>query len=250
MDNFIIYGHRGAPLHKPENTLSSFREAIRLGANGIELDIHMTKDGHLVVIHDPTLERTTNGKGYVHRHTLREIKRLRADRSFHLPYEVARVPTLAEIFHLVRKLKYPPYLNIELKNLFIPYRGMEENVIRLLQTYRLQKRCVISSYNFHSLQKIKKLAPEVKTALLYFGRLSAPWSLAQTIGASAIHPPVAQVSRAFVKASHRAGLKIFPYTVDEPQTMVRFIQWGVDGLITNDPLLARKVYAHVADRAK
>lgn len=166
---FLIYAHRGASLIRPENTIPAFRAAVRLGANGIEFDVQLTRDGYPVIIHDYTLNRTTNGSGKVSSYTLEQIKQLSAGAWFDKKYESVRVPTVEEVLKLVRKTDI--FVNIELKNFPIKQPGMEERVTELIEKYKLYEQAVLSTFLPSSLNKINKLNPHIMTAFLYFGKL-------------------------------------------------------------------------------
>jgi len=233
MNKFQVIAHRGASAISPENTIIAFKRAIEIGADAIETDVQMTKDGHLVLIHDEQLGRTTNGTGWVKDLTLEEIKQLDAGSWFSAAYGGETIPTLDEFFHLISPTSL--WVNIEIKDGFILYPGIEEALVEKIKEYHLQERVLISSFNHYSIVKIKKLAPDFKTAVLYLEGLYQPWDYARNLGATALHPEKNVIFPEVVRAAHQAGMKIYPFTVDEKKEMRRIIAMGADGIMTNVP---------------
>lgn len=236
--NFMIFAHRGASHLLPENTLPAFKKAIQLGANGIELDVHLTKDGHPVVIHDEKLNRTTNGKGLVKNQNLRDLIRLSAGAWFHERYAHYRIPTLEDIFK--RASHYPVLLNVEMKNVWIRYEGLEKKIIGLIHKYGLQDRIILSSFNPTSLKLVSQLDKEIATGFLYFGKLDDPWAMAVDLGVHTIHPPIESLTRDFVKKSHTRGFLVCPYHVNRWRQINHALDCQVDGVITMYPERVRK----------
>ncbi|QRG69596.1 glycerophosphodiester phosphodiesterase [Brevibacillus choshinensis] len=233
----LIYAHRGASGLFPENTMESFYAAVRRRANGIELDVQLTRDDKLVVIHDHTLDRTTTGSGLVRRHTMQELKQLRADRGSR--FSKARIPTLREVFQAFSDT--PLRFIIELKNFLSDQPDLEERVIELIRRYHLTERTIISSFNFDSLLHIKKLDPSQTTGLLYVGPMPRPWEVALRYQADQLHVPVDQLTADVIDASHRHDLTVLGWTVNSTQEIEAALDNGVDGLITNYPGRARKI---------
>lgn len=227
-----IFGHRGAAGTHPENTMISFIESERIHADGIELDVQLTKDGEIVVIHDETLERTTTGTGFVKDHTLKEIRSL--DASYKFPdYGVCKVPSLEEVFNWALSNKL--IINVELKNSVIPYAGMEEKVIHLVRTYHYEKRVIISSFNHESLEKCLKLAPEIEVGVLYHEKKTEPWVYARKLGATSIHPNYRVISNSTIQKSQDNGIAVRPYTVNKQKEMERLLSVNCAAIITDYP---------------
>lgn len=182
-----IWAHRGCSQMYPENTLLAFGKAAEInGLTGIELDIQLTKDGHMVVFHDESLERTTNGIGRLCDFTLSELRKLKIN-SINGGYE--RIPTITEVFDLLEKrLKSGLKLNIELKNNIIPYEGMEYKIIDLVHKCGLEDRVIYSSFSALSIEKIKELDPEAETAILDVKVSDCLYKLKGGCGAEALHP--------------------------------------------------------------
>ncbi|WP_134700180.1 glycerophosphodiester phosphodiesterase [Ammoniphilus sp. YIM 78166] len=236
--SFCIFAHRGASHIYPENTLSSFREAIRRGATGIELDVQLSKDGHPVVIHDESLNRTTNGSGLVKHHTLKQLKALSAGSWFHPRYERMKIPTLEEVFQRIQRSRV--LLNIEMKNLLIRSQNLEEQIIHLITKYNLKEQVILSSFSPQSIEVVKKLNPHITTGLLYFGKLDEPWKLASELNAQYLQPPIEVLTPELVQQSRLHQLQICPYGVNEPKDYVLAVRCNVDGVITMYPEKARK----------
>lgn len=182
-----IWAHRGCSQRYPENTLLAFERAAEInGLEGIELDIQFTKDGHLVVCHDERVDRTTDGIGEVRQYTLAELKKLRIDAG-NGKYE--QIPTMEEVLDLLGdKLKSGLRLNIELKNSVFPYEGMEEKIVDLIRRRDLEKQIVFSTFYAKSLQRIRKLDPNVELGILDRKVSDCLYKLKGGCGADALHP--------------------------------------------------------------
>ena len=232
----LILAHRGASLEAPENTLAAFRQAIELGADGIELDVHLSGDGELVVIHDERVDRTTNGKGWVKDLTLSQLKSLDAGSWFDPAFKGERIPTLKEVIDLVSgRCKL---INIEIKSGIVLYPGIEEKVLREVEAADLLGKVIMSSFNHFSLKTIKEINPNVKTGILYIEGLVDPWIYARHVPADALHPIFHAVTPEIVNGAHSAGLGVHVWTVDKPEDITRMSGYGVDAVITNDPRTA------------
>lgn len=244
MTKVINFAHRGASAACPENTMAAFRRALELGATGIETDVQLTKDGHLVLIHDESVNRTTNGKGYIKDKTLKEVRALDAGSWFQDGnYAGEKIPLLEELLELLADRD--TVLNIELKNGVFFYPGMEQKVIDAVRQYDMSDRVIISSFNHYSLVHFKELAPDIETGILYMEGLYRPWDYALTLGAQALHSYHPAVLPEFVSEAAAAGIVYHPWTVNDRKRMEELISAGVDGIITDVPdvlagILARK----------
>lgn len=234
-----IWAHRGASAIAPENTMAAFVKAYEQGADGIELDIHRTTDGVLIVMHDEHVARTTTGRGYLHSAHSSWVKTLDAGVRFHPQFAGEKVPTLEEVLAFLRSTTLK--LNVEMKNQQIHYSRMEEDLLTLLKNYGMLERTVISSFNHDSLRKLKLLDAQASTAVLCTEFRPAPLPYALQMGASAIHPSYKSVNPDFLREARRAKLAIRPYTVDDELILRTLNHWGADGVITNRPDLARRV---------
>lgn len=244
MDKIQVIAHRGASAISPENTMIAFKRAIEMGVDAIETDVQMTKDGHLVLIHDEQIDRTTNGSGWVKDFTLEQIKRLDAGSWFSSSYGRETIPTLDEFFRLI----YPTslWVNIEIKMGFVFYPGIEEKLIQKIKEYQMENRVIVSSFNHYSIVLIKEIAPEIETAVLFMEGLYEPWNYARHLGSNFLHPYKEVVYTYFMEGAHQAGMKVQPFTVDDKEEMMSMIKMGVDGIMTNVPdkllLLLRELF--------
>lgn len=182
-----IWAHRGCSQRYPENTLLAFEKAAQLqGLTGIELDIQLTKDGQIVVIHDERVDRTTDGTGCVRDYSLAELKQLRIDGG-NSPYQ--SIPTIEEVFELLyERLKAGLKLNIELKNSNVPYEGMEKKIVDLVHRTGIEDSVVYSTFYAGSLEKIRMLDPEAELGILDIKASDCMYKLMGGCGATALHP--------------------------------------------------------------
>ena len=164
--------HRGFSGKYPENTMLAFRKALEAGAEGIEFDVHMTKDDQLVIIHDELLDRTTDGTGLVRDYTLEELRRLDASAGFRGVFGKNPIPTLEEYYELIKDWEI--LTNIELKTGVIWYPGIEEKVLKVIDHYGRRKDTIISSFNHFSILRMKELAPDIVCGFLEESRIIAP----------------------------------------------------------------------------
>lgn len=231
-----ICAHRGFSHIAPENTLAAFQKAIEVGADGIELDVQMTKDGHLVVIHDEWLNRTTTGQGWVKDHTLKEIRELSAGLWFDPSFADERVPTLEEVFELIEPTSL--WVNVELKNNIVRYPQLEEQVIALMDRFQIEKRVILSTFNHYSLKHLHQYRSQLSLGVLYSCNLYEPWNYAIQLGTTAIHPFFATLDDEIIEQTHLAGISIRTYTVDEPVYIKQLLKQQIDTIITNDPATA------------
>lgn len=236
MSNTKVIAHRGASNKAPENTIPAFQTAIRQGADGIELDVQMSKDGELVVIHDEQIDRTSNSAGRVCDFNLVELKSMDFGSWFSKEYESISLPTLREVMDIIKDTKLN--LNIEIKNGIINYQKIEEKIIDLVSKYNLDDRVIYSSFNHYSLMKIKKINSDAKIGLLYVAGLYEPWQYAQRLGADALHPLYLSLNDEIVSKCTERDIIVNTYTVDDEVSMVKLFNLGIDGIITNKPDIA------------
>ena len=214
----IIFGHRGAPGHprRGENTRASFRKALEYGANGLEFDVRRCGDGQLVIIHDDTINRTTNGRGRVSRLSYEELRNF--DAGLGEP-----IPLLSDVLD---EFAGQCLLNIELKD-----AGIACDVKKLLLERRIGSNVIVSAFEW---QELPSLRPEVPIAVLSSKRRNLI-PRARELGATAIHPHRHIVSPALIAAAHEADLRVYAWTVNDPAEMARFRELGVDGIFTDFP---------------
>jgi len=229
----IIFAHRGASGTRPENTMSAFRRAIELGATGIETDVQLSQDGEPVLIHDETLTRTASSSGCVMDKTYEELRHLDAGSWYHPEFMGESIPHLNELLALAKQTGI--ILNLELKNTVCDYPGLEEKVIAAVREYGLEKQTVLSSFNHYSLVLCKKLAPEIRTGILYMEGLYRPWDYAKSIGADALHAYHPAVRAEWVSEASAAGVDYHPFTVNDEEQLQTLIDMDVAGIITDHP---------------
>jgi len=237
MAQTLNVAHRGASSLAPENTLAAFIKAADLGADGLELDVQLSKDGKLVVIHDEQLDRTTNGKGLVKDYTLAELKELDAGSWFSPQFSGQRILTLEEVFAEFQGM----HINIEIKSGVILYPGIEKAVLDLVQEWKAEDRVLISSFNHYSLAECQKLNPEIRTGILYMAGLYQPWEYAKKLGCYSIHPLFYGVKPEIIQGCKEHKLAIYAWTVDDSQHMSTLLKGGVEAIITNRPQDLRDV---------
>jgi glycerophosphoryl diester phosphodiesterase len=241
LDRPLNFAHRGASYEAPENTLAAFMLAFELGADGIEFDVQLSKDGEAVVIHDFTLSKTTDGNGPVHDKSLAELKALDAGGWFDPIFAGQRIPTLQEVIDTAgRRL----LLNIELKSKSLRDDGLAAVVVRTVEENHLLDRVVLSSFNPLVLRQVRQLNPWIPIGLLYAPDagllLSRPWSR-HLLSLNALHPHYSAVDAAYVQWAKKRGYRVNVWTVDDPGDMWQLMRFGADAIITNRPDLLRQV---------
>lgn len=241
-----IYGHRGSAATHPENTLVSFAKAASAGAEGIEMDVHLSSDGAVVVMHDECLERTSNGKGLVKNYTLTQLKTLDVGSWFSQEFAGQRIPTLEEV--LQHNRDWNMKLNIELKNGVEPYPQLEEKVVQLIEKYKTIDQVVLSSFNHYSLVKLKQINPEIETAVLLMEKLYKPWDYAHTVGANSIHCYHPAVDKTMVSKAQNAHIHVRAFTVNEDHHIQSLIQWQCSGIITDNPEKAINIRKNTGEK--
>lgn len=226
-----VWAHRGVSGHAPENTLPAFELAHTLGADGIELNVQLTKDGVPVVIHDERIDRVSDGTGYVKDYTLEELKNFNVNKNFQA-YGRVTIPTLEEVYDLVKKTDL--VINLELKNSTIFYEGMEEKVLRLAEEKGLADRMVYSSFNHYSMRRLQKLLPTARIAFLYSNGILDMADYAVRYGAYAVHPSVKNTEYpGMVRECRERNIKVHVWTVNEEADFEKMRRLGVDAVITN-----------------
>lgn len=233
MSDLINFAHRGAAGYYPENTMLAFAKALELGATGIETDVQMTRDGELVLNHDETLQRTAGTPEWVKDLTLTEIKQREAGSWFREEFAGERIPTLEELLDLVRNTD--TIVNLELKTGVVLYPGIEQKVLDTVRRFGLSERIIISSFNHYSLVECKKLAPDIRTGILYMEGLYEPWDYAKRVGADALHAYQYALTPELVAEAKANGVVYHPFTVNDTKLMQALIAAGVAGIITDYP---------------
>lgn len=228
-----VYAHRGASGYAPENTLEAFDLAARQGAQGVELDVHLSRDGVVIVGHDETIDRCSNGSGRMCDMTVAELKKLRFNKAFPA-YEHATLPTLREVFELLKPTGLA--VNVELKNSVIEYQGMEQKCIDLAAEMGMTDRVLYSSFNHHSLLRVKRIDETIRCGLLYNATMVRPWAYAVALGMDALHPHWHELLVPHAcKRAHKAGIMVNPWTVNTEADLRAVFAAGCDIAITNYP---------------
>lgn len=232
--------HRGANRVAPENTLSAFRAAVEMGADGVELDVQLSKDGEIVVIHNFDLDLTTDGRGPVKRKTLAELKTLDAGSHFSPEFAGTSVPTLQEVF-----VALGPVLlfNIELKTTSFGDEGLEAEVVRLIEDHNMADRVVLSSFNPLSLRRARRTNPHIPLGLLWDSKLSKIPALLFRLLArpDMLHPHWTTVTPQMSAREKDRGTPINVWTCNEAQDMTRLVKMGVNSIITDRPDRLKRV---------
>lgn len=237
----FVWAHRGASGYLPENTLMAFQEVVDMGADGIELDVQLTKDDEIVVIHDEWIDRTSNGKGWVKDYTLEELRGFNYNKT-KPEVEHADIPTMREVFELIKPTNL--VINIELKTGVVFYKKLEEKIMALTKEYGMEDRVIYSSFNHATIVKIHQLDPTAKVGFLYAdGTLDMP-EYGKKHGVNALHPALYNLQYpGYMEACKANGLEVNTWTVNEMEHMVMACQLGVNAIITNYPDLALQVVA-------
>ncbi|MBT3338825.1 MAG: glycerophosphodiester phosphodiesterase [Anaerolineae bacterium] len=229
-----IFAHRGASAHAPENTLAAFELAREQGADAIELDVKLSADGIPVVIHDSTVDRTTNGSGSVSNLSLASLQELDAG-------DGQRIPTLDEVFAAVGQ---DLYINVELTNYGSPNDALVEKVVEVIEKHALQERILFSSFFAKNLHRAAELLPDTPRGLLALPGLLGLWARIFGFRAKAyqaVHPSIKNVNAKMIARAHQRGKRVHVWTVNTADEMRQLVEWGVDGIFTDDPKLAVEI---------
>lgn len=235
----VNFAHRGASGYYPENTMIAFEWAYKMGADGIETDVQMTKDGVLILFHDEMVNRTTDGVGFIKDYTYNELNKLDAGKWFSNEFIGIKIPSVEEVLSYFKNKE--TVINFEIKNSVIDYKGIEEKLIDVIVNYNMENRVILSSFNHVSMVKCKKINKNIKTALLVEEKLYCPENYVKTALADGIHPHYYSINKETIRNIKKEGLFINTYTVNDANYMRYFIQGGVDGIITNYPDKLKKV---------
>ena len=245
MKKTLIWAHRGASGYAPENTLEAFQKAIDMGADGIELDVQMTKDGQLVIIHDETINRVSDGKGWVKDYTYEELLQFNFNKKYPDMGKI-KIPTLEEVYLLLKDTNL--YINVELKNGIIFYENLEERVMELTRKMGYEERVIYSSFNHYSVMKLKELDPTVKTAFIYQDGYLDMAEYAEIYSVEALHPALYNLQYPnFINDCKSKGIVLRVWTVNKKNDMKMLCENGVQGIITNFPDIARKIVDEYAE---
>ena len=225
MNKILKIGHRGAKGYEPENTLAAFEKAINMNVEGIELDVHLSSDGQLMVLHDETIDRTTNGKGFVHQFSLKELKSFRIE-------QTQEIPTLAEVFDLVKRRCF---INIELKG-----SDTVKAVTELISHYISEKNWkykdfLVSSFNWKMLEEIQLLDPKIRIGVLTEESIEEALAFAKKTKAFSIHPNFRLLTKENVALQQKNGFQVYPWTVNSEEDIQKIKSFNINGIISDFP---------------
>jgi len=238
MSKPLIWAHRGASGYAPENTLTAFEKANEMHADGIELDLQMTKDGVIVVCHDEELERVSNGKGWLRDYTFDELRKLNFNQQFPDQGEM-KIPTMEEVFELVKPTNMT--IDIELKTGIVFY-PIEEKIDEMTRRYGMEDRVIYSSFNHASMVKMKQINSSNKVGMLYADGPVDAVAYCRRYGFDALHPALYNIQYPhFMEDAKAAGIMVNVWTINTEEYVKMCVDAGVDAVITNYPDMARRV---------
>ena len=235
-----VIAHRGYSAVYPENTMTAFRKAVESGADGIELDVHLSSDGEVMVIHDESLKRTTGRDAHVSDLTRSELEKTDAGFIKNGDYGFCPIPSLDEVLEYLSTTNL--LLNIELKTAPVYYPHIEEKTEALVRKHHMEAHVIHSSFYWLSVFKMKRIVPDGDFGLLIENPPIANlgWEM-HDLDILSYHPAYSLLSDRVVGEMHECGRRINVWTVDDEEKIKKCIDWGIEGLITNDPVKARKV---------
>ena len=239
----LNFAHRGFSGRYPENTMLAYEKAVEAGCDGIELDVHLSADGELVLIHDERVDRTADGVGFVGRMTLKELRALDASAGFRGQYGVNRIPTLKEYLAFAKEAGI--MTNIELKTGVYTYPGIEEKTLAMIDDFGLRDKILFSSFNHYSVKRMQALASEMTYGLLEESRVIDLPAYTAAQGVQAVHPEYHMVDEAFMASAREHGLAVNVWTVNTEYAMRRLARLGVDMMIGNNPDICRTVLGEI-----
>ncbi len=238
----LVFAHRGASAHAPENTLAAFELAIQEGADFIEMDAKLSADERVVIIHDQTVDRTTDGTGLVKELPLASLQELDASAKFPEFSGKEHIPTLEEVIETFRgRVRF----NIELSNYFTPLDALPIKVATIIDYIGICDQVLISAFHPFAILRFHKLLPSIPIGFL--ARRGLPGALSRSrlgkkiVPYQAIHPDKDDVSYQLIRAAHSSDMRVHAYTVNDPQEMAKLLSLEVDGLITDYPSIARQI---------
>jgi glycerophosphoryl diester phosphodiesterase len=240
-----IIAHRGAAGHAPENTLAAFERAVELGTGFIETDLHLTRDGQFVAIHDSTLDRTTNGKGTVHEFTLAEIRKVDAGLWYDRSFMGEKVPTLEDVLEFGRKHDVVFYLEVKYEAAW----GMHHALVAALQKTQSAARTIVISFDPKTIGAIRSLDPSLMVGILVEDPKIDAVKAALDVGARQVCPKWTLITKELVARAHDAGLQVVTWTVNQVEEMQLMIAAGCDGIMTDLPDRLRALLEDLEEQA-
>jgi glycerophosphoryl diester phosphodiesterase len=237
-----IISHRGYSAKYPENTMIAFQRAVELGTHGIELDVQMSKDGEIVICHDETIDRTSNGSGYIKDMTVKELKQYDFGSKFnriHAKYEFQEIPTLKEYFEYIKD--FDVFTNVELKTNIFKYEGIQMKLWDLIKEFEMEERTIISSFNHHSIMEMKKIAPHIKCGFLTMCGLLHPGTYTKQYSVECYHPVFRSLTEEDIKNCQSENIEINTYTVNDEKQIMRLIDYHITNIITDETELGLRL---------
>lgn len=234
-----LVGHRGAMGHAPENTMASFRKAREMGSEFVECDVHISKDGKCIVIHDESVERTTDGQGLIRDLTLSQIRKLDAGSWAAKEFKGERVPTLQDLLlwaklHTSRR-GFQMGIAIEIKNEPVRYDRIEERVIKAVEDCGMESRVILISFDHGVVKRAKAVNSKISAGILYNRSIEDPLRRARELGADALFPRRHLVTKDLVRKAHARGLAVATWTVNDPREMRKLLSYKIDAIASNYP---------------
>lgn len=237
-----IFAHRGYSSKYPENTMAAFEAAAKLPVYGIELDVHLTKDNQVVVIHDEKINRTSNGKGYVKDMTLQELRKFDFGSWFSKKFRGEKIPTLQEVLQLFKDTHHR--INIELKSDIFIYSGLEELVLKEIEQFGSTDRFIISSFDHEAVQRMARLSPNIECAPLFSHGILNMVRYRSYIPSKGLHVSYKAAKRRPVLEAIKANVPVRVYTINKKEQAEVLLNLGADAIFTDDP---EEMYKFVKD---
>jgi glycerophosphoryl diester phosphodiesterase len=233
-----IIAHRGSSSSAPENSKASLLQALKDGATGVEIDLQLTSDNEVVVIHDETIDRTSSGLGFVKDMTLKELKEYDIGSFFDPKFKAERIINLKEALELLKSSKI---INIEIKKMVNFNHNIEKEIVKVLESLDLNNKIIVSSFNHDSLDIINNINNKIITAPLFYARVHNPWEYAKRLGSKYLHLYYKAVDNKLIQSCRKNNIKVNVFTVDKKEDIKKMIEFNVDGIITNYPLRALEI---------
>ena len=248
MSYINVISHRGANIYAPQNTLPAFQRALEIGVDGFETDVHLSQDGTLVLCHNYTIDKTSNGKGSISQMTIGQLKAHDFGTYFSPKYAGTQIPTLREFLELIVENGGLRVLNIELKSPRANETSIVRDTVRMVKEFDLFDSLILSSFDPKLLLEAKQIDPAVRTGFLYspnskviFRIYRNPLEVAKELKADALHPFSMYVNADLVRKAHEAGMEMNVWTVNSPRAIKRLASLGADGIITDYPDVVKGV---------
>ena len=247
MSTPLIISHRGANKYAPQNTAPAFESALEIGIDGFETDVHITKDGYVVICHNYTIDETSDGKGKISDMTLEELRQYDFGSYFSNSFKGTKILTIDEFLTLIENADVE-VINIEIKPPKQKETAIVRETIKAVKEHGLFDKLLISSFSPDILREAKRIDKNCKTGFLYGPNSPTTpfvaWricSYVKSLGCESVHPNFLFVNKKYIEKAHAAGLKVNPWTVDLPELIDNMIKWGADGIITNLPDVVGKM---------